>query len=251
LSVEHNADPSSNPNNPTGAILPKSLLTAIVELARSKDIIILSDEVYRPIFHSKELVSKKIPPSMLSMGYDKTIVTGSMSKAYSLAGIRVGWIASRSSDIIKRIHQARHYTTISVSQLDCSVAAFALNPVTMNALVQRNVTLARTNLEILESFITKHNTVCSWVKPLAGTTAFVRFCSFGRPVDSVDLCKRLLNDKGVLVVPGSHSFGEEHTGYVRIGFVCETHVLTNALENLQMWMLMKEYETVKLADRQL
>jgi aspartate/methionine/tyrosine aminotransferase len=94
------------------------------------------------------------------MGYDKTIATGSMSKAYSLAGIRVGWIASRNTDIVKKIHQARHYTTISVSQLDCNVAAFALSPSTIHALTSRNIKLAKTNVEILEKFIGEHKDKC-------------------------------------------------------------------------------------------
>lgn len=79
----------------------------IVELAKEKNIMILSDEVYRPVFHSISPISPDFPPSLLSMGYEGTIATGSMSKAYSLAGIRVGWIASRSTAAIKKIYDAR------------------------------------------------------------------------------------------------------------------------------------------------
>lgn len=80
----------NNPNNPTGAVIPKSVLQALVDFAKEKDIIVLSDEVYRPLFHGISPVDKEFPPSLISMGYSKTIITGSMSKAYSLAGIRIG-----------------------------------------------------------------------------------------------------------------------------------------------------------------
>ena len=95
-------------------------------------------------------MDKEFPPSLLSMGYDNVIVTGSMSKAYSLAGIRIGWIASRSSEIIERIASARHYTTISVSYFDECIAAYALHSATVYQLLARNLELARKNMAILE-----------------------------------------------------------------------------------------------------
>ena len=127
----------SNPNNPTGAIIKKSLLTEIVEIAREHGIIILSDEVYRPLFHSIGPMDAEFPPSILSMSYEKTIATGSLSKAYALAGIRVGWIASRSREIINACAQARDYSTISVSQVDDDIASFALSSETVHSLLGR------------------------------------------------------------------------------------------------------------------
>jgi len=211
------------------------------------NITILCDEVYRPVFHSITPISKDFPPSILSMGYENTIATGSMSKAYSLAGIRVGWVASRSADIIRKIYEARHYTTISVSQLDSRVASFALSPHTVHSLVARNIQLAKTNLELLEKFVIRHDDICDWVKPIAGTTAFIRFHREGSPVDSIELCQRLNDEIGVLFVPGSHSFGKEHKGYVRVGFVCETEILREGLDKMKVW-LKKEFDNVSLAE---
>jgi aspartate/methionine/tyrosine aminotransferase len=223
------------------------LLAKIIELAESKNIIILSDEVYRPIFHSVSPISSDFPPSILSMGYANTIATGSMSKAYSLAGIRVGWIASRNPELIELIAEARHYTTISVSQLDSSIAAYALSPNTVHALIGRNIELAKTNLAILERFVIKHDDNCEWVKPLAGTTAFLRFHRGGKAVDDVVLCRRLREEAGVLWVPGSYSFGEEHKGYVRVGYVCATEVLKEGLEQVRLW-LRKEFDDLELVE---
>ncbi|KAG9201714.1 hypothetical protein G6514_005330 [Epicoccum nigrum] len=236
----------NNPNNPTGAVMGKTFLEQLVEIASENDITILADEVYRPIFHSLSPIDKDFPPSLLSMGYKNVVVTGSMSKAYSLAGIRVGWIASRNSEIIETIASARHYTTISVSGLDEQVAAYALSPATVHGLLARNIQLAKTNLALLEKFVIKNEDECEWVKPVAGTTAFIKFHREGKPVDSVDFCKKLLEKTGVLFVPGSQSFGEEFKGYVRIGFVNQTDVVQKGLEEASKFVR-KNLDDIDLA----
>lgn len=239
--------PPSNPNNPTGQVLRRSLLQSIVDLAAAHDITILSDEVYRPIFHSITPMDADFPPSILSLNYKRTVAVGSLSKAYSLAGIRVGWLASRDPAVIEACAQARHYTTVSVSQLDEQVAAFALAPATIHALLARNIQLARANLDLLERFVGRHEEECEWVRPVAGTTAFVKFRRGGKPVDDVELCKRLIEKTGVMFVPGSQCFGEEWRGYVRIGFVCETEVLKDGLKEVQAY-LKKEFDELPLAE---
>lgn len=231
----------NNPNNPTGATTPKSVLQGLVDFAKEKDIIVLSDEVYRPLFHGISVGSEEFPPSLISLGYSKTIITGSMSKAYSLAGIRVGWIASRDQSIIEKIASARDYTTISVSQLDDAVATYALSNSVLHALLSRNIKLAKTNLELLEAFVDEHSEFCSWVKPTGGTTAFIRFEEDGQAIDDVRFCIDLLEKTKVMFVPGSKCFGKEFRGFVRIGFVCETSVLKEGLEKLGAYV--KEHFT--------
>ena len=82
--------------------------------------------------------------------------------------------------------------------------------------------------------------------PLAGTTAFLRFHRDSQPVDSEALCARLADEAGVLWAPGASSFGDEFKGYVRIGFVCETEVLKDGLEAARKW-LRKEFDDLELA----
>jgi aspartate/methionine/tyrosine aminotransferase len=236
----------NNPNNPTGAVLGKTFLQDVINIASEKNITIMADEVYRPLFHSMSPLDKEFPPSLLSMGYNNVIVTGSMSKAYSLAGIRVGWIASRSSDLIEKIAEARHYTTISVSYFDEQVAAYALHSSTIHSLLARNIQLAKTNLALLEKFIIKNEDECEWVKPMAGTTAFVKFHREGKPVDSVDFCKKLLEATGVMFVPGSMCFGQEFEGYVRIGFVNQTDMVKEGLDAATKF-IRKNLDEVELA----
>ncbi|KAI0380350.1 PLP-dependent transferase [Hypomontagnella monticulosa] len=224
----------NNPNNPTGATTPKETLADIIDLARKHNIIVFLDEVYRPLFHSIE--PNQVPPSAISMGYDKVVVTSSMSKAWALAGIRVGWVASRDPSIISAVASARDYTTISVSQLDDQVARYALSGAVRPALLARNLALAKTNLDLLDQFVQEHAIVCSWVKPSAGTTAFMQFRNRnGVPVDDEAFCKDVLDKTKVMFLPGSRCFGHGQglfDGFVRIGYVNETEILRQALEEL-------------------
>ncbi|KAM5442220.1 hypothetical protein MferCBS31731_002594 [Microsporum ferrugineum] len=221
----------NNPQNPTGKTIPAKDLQEIINIAKERNIYVFCDEVYRPLFHSLD----DNPPSAYSLGYDRTIVTGSASKAYSLAGIRVGWIIA-SKDIIDKCLHARDYTTISVSQLDDKVASFALSQKCVSNLLARNMKLARHNLDILASFVDEFSSVCDWHRPLAGTTAFVRFSKDGVPVDDVRLCKLVFDKVGVMFVPGGHCFGPEFKGFVRIGYVCETKDLEDGLAQLRVFM---------------
>ncbi|WEW56469.1 hypothetical protein PRK78_001913 [Emydomyces testavorans] len=224
----------NNPQNPTGVPISRDILAGIVEVARPYSIIVFSDEVYRPLFHSMD--KSEWPPSILSLSYDQSIVTGSMSKVYSLAGIRVGWIASLNNAIIEACASARDYTTISVSQVDDRIAAFALDPSQVGKLLDRNLRLAKANLAVLKSFIDEHQDTCDWVVPQAGTTAFVRFSRDGKPIDDVLFCQMLQKEKGVMFVPGGRCFGGDFKGYVRIGYVPETEVLQAGLRELAVFM---------------
>ncbi|EPS43909.1 hypothetical protein H072_2167 [Dactylellina haptotyla CBS 200.50] len=227
----------NNPNNPTGATLPFSVLEGVKSLAEKNNITVLCDEVYAPVFHSSKAPP---PPSFMSLGYKNTIVTGSLSKAYSLAGIRIGWIASHNEEIVEIIAAARDYNTISVSQLDDAVAAYALSPGVRENLVERNIKLCEANLEVLDAFVNKYAKSVGYVKPVSGTTAFVKFTrSDGEVVDDVRLCEMVMADAGVLFVPGGHCFGTyegEFRGYVRIGYACGTAALKQGLEKVGEWI---------------
>lgn len=227
----------NNPNNPTGVTIPKAILGSVVEFAKARGIVVLCDEVYRPLFHSLP-EGQAMPPSILSFGYDKTISTSSMSKAWSLAGIRLGWIASRDKSVIQAVAEARDYTTISVSQLDDQIASYALSDAVRPALIRRNLELASKNVEMLDAFVRERKGRCNWMKPTAGTTAFIQFTDKGEPVDDVAFCLDVLDKTKAMFLPGSKCFGHEKDfqGYVRIGYVSETAVLEEALEKLGQYV---------------
>ncbi|KAM5448139.1 putative tyrosine transaminase [Microsporum canis] len=241
----------SNPQNPTGAIIPRSTLLEIIALAREHSIVVFSDEIFRPLFHSIHPGDKEFPPSALSLGYDNVVVTGSMSKVYSLPGIRVGWIASRNRKLIDKCTNLRAYTTIAVSQLDEAVAAYALDGNCLHALLKKNTDLARENLVLLESFVEKHKWACEWARPVASSVAFVKFSKMGKPVDDLELCHQLLQKKGVLLVPGDQGFGPgKFAGYVRIGYAIDPDEFKMGLDLLKEFMA-EDYENIPLAGRKL
>lgn len=211
----------NNPNNPTGSVMDSSTLSSVVEMVRAKapQCLILSDEVYRPLFHSTQT-----PPSILEMGYRNVIATGSLSKAWSLAGIRLGWIATPRQDLIEHFAGWRDYNTICVSMLDDAVAAAVLQPRVMSLLLQRNTDLAKTNLRLLSDWMQEHPDF-TWTKPLAGTTAFIQL---PRTLsDDVAFCERLYREQGVLLGPGSCF---DWPGFVRVGYVCDTQTLREGLD---------------------
>ena len=163
----------------------------------------------------------------------------------------MGWIASRSPEIIEACAQARDYTTLSVSQLDDQIAAYALDDNCIHSLLSRNIQLSKRNLEILEGFVESHRWACEWVRPVAGTTAFIKFSKMESPVDDVAFCEKLMEDMSVMLVPGSKCFGDgrDFKGYVRVGFCCYTNVLEEGLQKMRLFMK-KGYRTVPLADEQ-
>ena len=230
----------NQPNNPSGARIPTATLKEIVAFAKQRDIILFSDDVYSPLYHDLLSENSDIPPPVTALGYKRTIATGSLSKAYSLAGTRIGWVISPDTSILKAICGVRDYTTISVSQIDDQLARYTLSPHVRPNLLKRNVTLARTNLALLAKFVERYKDVCEWVRPDAGTTAFVRFSkgAGGEPVDDVAFCLDVLGKTGALLVPGSKCFGggRDFEGYVRVGYVCRIEVLEEGLGRLGAYL---------------
>ncbi len=193
----------SNPNNPTGSLMDRAMLQQIADVARAAGAWVLSDEVYRGI----DLAGDGFTASMVDL-YERGISTGSMSKAYSLAGLRLGWIVA-PEDFLKTVTIHRHYNTISVGMLDDRCATLALAH--RGAILTRNREILRTNLEILDAWVTAEPSL-SYVKPKSGTTALVKY---DLPISSRDFCTQLLEQTGVMFVPGSTM---EMEGHLRIGY---------------------------------
>ncbi len=193
----------SNPNNPVGSLMPRETLAAIVEIAREVGAYVLSDEVYRGI----DLAGDGFTTSIVDL-YERGISTGSMSKAYSMAGLRLGWIVG-PVDFLHAVTVHRHYNTISVGMLDDLFASIALE--NRGAILRRSREILRGNLAILDAWILAEPGL-SYVKPSSGTTALVRY---DLPIPSEELCVDLIAKTGVMFTPGS---AMEMEGHVRIGY---------------------------------
>lgn len=203
----------NNPNNPTGALMDEAMLREICDIARSVDAWLLCDEVYRGLTQSEEY-----SPSVADL-YEKGISTGSMSKVFSLAGLRFGWIAA-PKELIAAVLYHRDYNTISVGMLDEYFAELALGA--KDKILERNRAIIRENLQILDDWV-KTTPRVSYVKPKAGTTAFVHIDT---KLTSHEFCERLVKEKGVMFTPGSALHTE---GYVRIGYANNKDVLQKGL----------------------
>jgi len=207
----------NNPNNPTGALMPASELKDIVEVARSVGAYVFCDEVYRMLGQTDEY-----PESVADL-YEKGISVSSMSKVFSLAGLRLGWIASRDQAFMESCLIHRDYNLVSCGLFDEALAAVALRH--KDKLLERNRAFVRRNLAILDEWV-KNEPHVTYVKPKAGTTALL-FYDFDMP--SRDFCVRLLKETGAFLTPGE-CFEIEHS--LRIGYASETEDLKKGLAKI-------------------
>lgn len=212
----------NNPNNPTGALIAQDMLLDIASIARENDAWLLCDEVYRGM-QPKE--SSRVP-SVVDL-YEKGVVTGSLSKIFSLAGLRLGWVVGPAPFIQSCFHQ-RDYNTISCSMVDEALGLVAVK--NRHKVWERNLGMVQTNLDIIDEWIGNEPRV-SYVKPKAGTTAFLKIES-QMPME--DFCIRLMEETGTMLVPGTCF---ESEGYVRMGYVCDETTLRNGLKEISSFLL--------------
>lgn len=211
----------NNPNNPTGSVLPDSMLEEIVQIAKVNNTWILSDEVYRGLNLTGNPYSKSIADM-----YQKGISVGSMSKTYSLPGLRVGWIAARE-DLIKEINHQRQYNTISVSILDDYFAAIALE--NKDLIAKRNFAIMNQGLEVLKSWLqSEPNITC--VLPNGGTTVLLKY---NKKIPSREFCLKLQEQTGVAILPAETL---EMEGYLRVGYCQEPTMFKEALNKVSEFL---------------
>jgi aspartate/methionine/tyrosine aminotransferase len=211
----------TNPNNPTGALIERPMLEDMVDIADSVGAYLLCDEVYR----GTAQVGDGMSPSIADL-YAKGISTAGMSKVFSLAGLRVGWVIA-PQEVREQVLIHRDYDTISVGMINDHFAAIALEHA--DKVLARSHEITRGNLALLEAWIAKEPKV-SWVKPRAGTTAMLKL---NIPVTAREFCIDLVTKTGVMLTPGD-AFDME--GYARIGFANDTQTLTEGLAALSEYL---------------
>lgn len=211
----------NNPNNPTGSLMDRDFLVEVVEIARGCGAWILCDEVYR----GTDQHGSGITASIADL-YEKGISTGSMSKTYSLAGLRLGWIVG-PRDLLAAVSIHRDYNTISVGMLDDHFAAIALE--NRDKILARSHAITRTNLAILAEWVDGEPLI-SWVKPKSGTTALLKY---DLPLTSEAFCIRLLERTGVMLTPGS---AMDMEGHLRIGYTNGEGVLREGLKRISAFL---------------
>jgi len=195
------------PHNPTGMLPTHAEWRALTELCAGAGIHLLADEVYRYLEFD--------PADRLTAGADafgRGVSLGVLSKSFAMAGLRIGWLATRDRPLLARAEAFKDYTTI------CSSAPAEILGIV--ALRARQTVLARThaivgaNLPLLDRFFAAHSGSFSWVRPRAGSIGFPQLTAPGRSID--DFAAALVEAEGVLLLPGSR-FGYPGDHF-RIGF---------------------------------
>lgn len=217
----------NNPNNPTGSLIPEDMMKEIVEIARSSGAYILCDEVYAGVS-----IEGAACPSIADL-YEKGIATGSMSKAFSLAGLRLGWLATKSQEALRQFKRVRDYDLVSCGLFDEETAALALRH--KEKILERNRAILRHNLPILEQWVEGEKHV-SFVKPKAGTMALVYY---DVDMPSTLFCHRMYYETGAFTVPGD-CFDEPFS--FRVGYGHDAETLERGLQAVSEFFRILEKE---------
>jgi aspartate/methionine/tyrosine aminotransferase len=193
------------PHNPTGYLPSRDVFDAIVAFARRHGLWLFSDEVYRGLEHDR---ADRLPAACDV--YERAVSLGALSKTHGLAGLRLGWVASKSREVLTRMSTFKDYLTISNSAPSEYLSAIAVRHT--DALIERNVAIVHANLRLLDEFFARHADRFTWHRPRAGTIGFVRL-KHGR---AEQFCAELLEGTGVLLLPSTLiDHGDAH---VRLGF---------------------------------
>lgn len=194
------------PHNPTGQVITQTELDELIALCRMNDIWLFSDEVYRLLGNPDEDWAKPVAET-----YEKGISISVMSKAFGMAGLRIGWIACQDTAMLHKIKQMKDYLSICNSAPSEIISLIALKNI--DQILARNNKIVTENLALLDLFFQEFSDQFSWVRPQGGCIGFVKYLGS----ESIDIfSQKLLEDKGVLLMPAS--IYDQPTSHFRIGF---------------------------------
>jgi aspartate/methionine/tyrosine aminotransferase len=193
----------SNPNNPTGAVLPDGAMRRIVSRCEDAGAWLLADEVYLGAEIEQERTR-----SFWGMS-DRVIVTSGLSKAYGVPGVRIGWLAGPAS-LVAQCWSQHDYLTIGPNKMSDRIARVAVDAANRDRCYARTRQILRHNLPIAREWVGGFGGRLTWREPRAGAIGLVKYDA---DVPSVEIAERVRANQGTLVVPGAH-VGLE--GYLRI-----------------------------------
>lgn len=194
------------PHNPTGATISLNELKEIIALADEKGLVIFSDEMYRFM----EYDERNRLPSVSDM-YENAISLFGLSKTFGLPGLRIGWLTTQNQKFFNALVSFKDYTTICNNAPGEKLGIIALQ--NKELLINQSLNMIRKNLNLLESFASRHADWFIWKTPIAGSIAFPELKIKG---SILALCQDLVNTKGVMLLP--HNVYDFNRPHVRIGF---------------------------------
>ena len=193
------------PHNPTGYLMTGADYDDLVSLARQYGFTLFSDEVYRFL----EYDAQDRLPAVCEVD-DRGVSLGVMSKSFGLAGLRIGWIATRNQKLLDAQAAYKDYTTICNSAPSEYLAILGLKH--KKRIIERNLDIIRQNLALLNVFFEQHTDLFRWHPPKAGPIAFPQW----KPGNVDRFCRDVRQDAGVLLLPGT--LYDPDSTHFRIGF---------------------------------
>jgi aspartate/methionine/tyrosine aminotransferase len=212
-----------NPNNPTGSVLKKEEREAIVAAAEKVGAWIVADEVYRGAEFDGAMTTS------FWGGYDRVLCTAGLSKAYSLPGLRTGWVVG-AAKMVERLWGYHDYTSIGPSMLTDRLASVALEPARRAWILNRTRETLLRNYPALQAWLESRADSFSHVPPKAGAIAWA---GLRRGQNSAQMAEQLREKKSVLLVAGEQ-LGME--SFVRFGFGGDPEHLRKALVRIDEWL---------------
>ena len=211
-----------SPNNPTGRLTDPGLLAEACEICLRRGLRLFVDECFLELSDGGRSASladqlERFPGLFLLKAF---------TKSYAMAGLRLGWIAG-PRELTERLERQRDYHIISVGRLDDLLASVALE--SREAISTRNLAICREGGRLLAEFVAGEPHI-SYVKPKGGTTAFLRY---DLPMESAELCRRLQEETGVMLLPGS---ALDMEGYLRIGYCNDPGITEAGLARFGEWL---------------
>jgi aspartate/methionine/tyrosine aminotransferase len=212
----------NSPHNPTGATISDDEMEALHDFAAERGIQLVSDEVYHPIYHGRKTRS--------AARLEHATVIADLSKAFSIPGVRTGWIVERDAKRREQYWNARAYFSISNTTTGEILSEIAIRK--RDVVLGRAQETATRNLKLIELFMTDHRGVLDWIAPQGGMTAFPWLVSGenARP-----FCQAA-TEHGILLAPGDCFDVPSH---FRLGFAAAGDNLAKALDRfgafLESW----------------
>lgn len=214
-----------NPNNPTGSVMSEENMDAIIEMAAKAGTMVYVDEIYR----GAELDGNETPSFYGRGGYDNVVVTGGLSKAYGLPGLRIGWLTG-PRDVIAGCWHHHDYTSISTGILNQWLANRVLQPGRRSQVLGRSRKMLNENIEVVSQWMESHKGLFSFIPPQASGMVFIKY---NMDINSREFANRLREEKSVFIVDGD-CFGMD--GYIRIGFGSHKEYLQAGLARIDEFL---------------
>ena len=206
------------PHNPTGFIPSENEMYEIADFARTHQLKVLSDEMY----HQLVFDEKNAIPAFCDI-YEGAVSLWGLSKSFGLAGLRLGWVATRNRELLEGILGFKDYLSMCNNAVSEVLAITAIKK--KEDFIGHNVRKIKHSLELFSAFCTQHQGLLTFTKPIAGSTAFVKL---NIEESTFDYCHRLMEETGIMLLPSE--ILEYGSGYVRIGFG-----RANMVEGLEQW----------------